>query len=481
MRRRGWHGLVCRQIPDPAIAGFFYSTHILAFIEKMADGVRDFMFGQNNVNFSTPMRYRNSLLALIAILPLSFVLASGAPEARDGQRATERPPLSLRIDPGFKREELPADGRIWYDRLSAAIKNSSGNKDITDKASKNDIHSYSRPMNNYLIGVLHALRVTGDKSLLDEVDRVTSLMRAQLKDSSIVVKVPPGETVAPVADGFLNWVRAPRTPLYDGTDVHAMDEMLTHSTLAEVAYTFQVNGNVDPKYAERTKFWKDYLLKHFEAKWRIRNEKPQGKFMENTLIHVYIAWTRYHYYMNLLTGQQWYRDEAERRAKVFAAQMIPMNNNTAYIWSHRVVGEREGDKLMIAQPTTYARYTAVSAADLAFEKFSIFTPEFMQKMAAGIREFIMDNGATDFAGDIAGDVQRANLPKAQTLHPRESLTKFAAGNFPELGAWDSTGKITSVSQEVYRKLEKNSENPRGVHLPSGILTAVMVQNGALRK
>ena len=437
---------------------------------------------KNSVNFPIPMSCRDSLVLAIVVVPLAFVLASGAPAGRDGAPgAAKRPPLSLHVDPGFKREQLPAEGRIWYDRLSAAIKSPAGSKAISDMASKNDIRSYSRPVNNYLIGVLHALRVTGDKSLLDEVERVTSLMRAELKDSSIVVKVPPGKTVAPVADGFLNWVRKPRTPLYDGTDVHAMDEMLTHSTLAEVAYAFRANENVDPKYTERAKFWKDYLLNHFEAKWRLRNEKPQGKFMENTLIHVYIAWTRYHYYMSLLTGQQWYRDEAERRARVFAAQMIPMNDNTAYIWSHRVVGEREGENVMIAQPTTYARYTAVSAADLAFEKFSIFTPEFMQKMAAAVREYVMDNGAVDFAGDIAGGVQRANLPKSQNPHPRESLTKFAAGNFPELGAWDSTGKITSVSKEVYRKLEKTPENPRGVHLPAGILTAVMVQNGSWRK
>lgn len=400
-----------------------------------------------------------------------------------------RVPLSLTIDPEFSRDRLPANVRLWYDRFWAAIgkpgpgavgaeSDDRPKKDEAgDIASKNDVHAYGRTLSNHIMAILHVFRLTGEKALLEEVDRLAQLMRAQLKDWSIVKR--GGKTYE--ADGYLNWVRQPRNgEIYTGTDDHVMDEMLTHVVVAEMAYAFHANLDIDGKFAERAQFWRDYLQHHFEAKWRHRMNVSTGKFLENTLTHVYLAWTRYHYYLHLLTGEEWYRTEAERRAKVFAAQMIEVNNPAAFVWDHRTTGEK-GEKPMIPQPTTYARYTALSAADLAYENFSIFTPAFMGKIAAGIREFIMDNGATDFAGDIAGGVSRGGIPAAQTPHERESQRKFAAGNFTELGVWDSTGKIAAISEQVYRDVEGNIDRPTRVYIPSGMVQVLMLDNGSLRK
>lgn len=427
----------------------------------------------------------------LAILATALSAAPAETDATGGARIapSARLPLSLTIDPGFSRDRLPANARPWYDRLWTAIGKpvpgaagapSGGrpNKDEAgEMASKNDVHVYGRTLSNHIMALLHVFRLTGEMALLEEVDRLAQLMRAQLKDWSILKR--GGKTYE--ADGYLNWVRQPRNgEIYTGTDDHVMDEMLTHVVVAEMAYAFHANRNVDGRFAERAQFWRDYLQHHFEAKWRHRMNKPTGKFLENTLTHVYIAWTRYHYYMHLLTGEEWYRTEAERRAKVFATQMIEVSEPAAFVWDHRTTGE-SGEKPMIPQPTTYARYTAVSAADLAYEKFSIFTPTFMTKIAAGIREFIMDNGATDFAGDIAGDVSRGGIPAAKTPHERESQRKFAAGNFTELGVWDSTGKIAKISEQVYRAVEGNMDRPTRVYIPSGMVQVLMLENGSLRK
>ena len=153
--------------------------------------------------------------------------------------------------------------------------------------------------------------------------------------------------------------------------------------------------------------------------------------------------------------------------------MIEVNNHTAFIWDHRTTKE-QGEKMMIAQPFTYVRYTILFAADLAYEKFSIFTPEFMRKITGGVRDFIMDNGSTDFAPYISGSVGRAGLPvKPRAREPRN---KFGVSNFTALGVWDPSGKIVSISEQVYRDLEPNPEKPSRVHIPAGMIQVLMLNN-----
>jgi len=152
--------------------------------------------------------------------------------------------------------------------------------------------------------------------------------------------------------------------------------------------------------------------------------------------------------------------------------MIEVNDGTAFIWDQRTTAEA-GEKMLMAQPFTYLRYTVLMATDLAYEKFSVFTPEFMQKMAGGVRDLVLDNGATDFAPDISGGITRAGLRVGK--RSRETVAKYAVSNFTTLGIWDPSGKIVAVSEQVYRKLEP-AESPRRVHIPAGMVQVLLLRN-----
>ncbi|MDW7758954.1 MAG: hypothetical protein SCH72_14810, partial [Desulfuromonadales bacterium] len=67
-------------------------------------------------------------------------------------------------------------------------------------------------------------------------------------------------------------------------------------------------------------------------KWRLRNEKSTGPFLDKYLTHPYTQWIRYYHYMYLMTGEEWYRAEALRKAQVINRQMIEVNDSTAMIW-----------------------------------------------------------------------------------------------------------------------------------------------------
>ena len=187
--------------------------------------------------------------------------------------------LTLRIDLTFNEKQLPVEARLWYSRFWAGLRNPSQYPNATALAQSNDTYNYGRPLNTHITTILQLLRVTGDQRLLDEVDRLTELMRAKLKDRSILTV--GGSTYQ--ADGYLNWVWQYNEPSYVGTDIHEMDEILTHSLVASYAYAFQVNRDLDPRYAERAQFWTNYLKNHFEAKWRKRKKIPTGfPFLERS-------------------------------------------------------------------------------------------------------------------------------------------------------------------------------------------------------
>ena len=101
---------------------------------------------------------------------------------------TTRTALSLRIDPNFTEDSLSPEARVWYDRFLASLQNPSQYPNATSLASSNDTYNYGRPLNTHITTILQVFRLTGDRRLLDEVDRLAQLMRAQLKDWSILTK-----------------------------------------------------------------------------------------------------------------------------------------------------------------------------------------------------------------------------------------------------------------------------------------------------
>lgn len=135
-----------------------------------------------------------------------------------------RSSLSLRANPYFSPNQLSANIRVWHARLKSAINNPYQSLRATRLASSNNTYYYGRTLNTHITSLLQALRVTKDPLIFIEVDRLAELMRAQLRDRSILSA--QGSTYE--TDGYLNWLNNHDVD-YQGTDIHKMDEMLTHS------------------------------------------------------------------------------------------------------------------------------------------------------------------------------------------------------------------------------------------------------------
>jgi hypothetical protein len=369
-------------------------------------------------------------------------------------RITHRPALSLLADPNFTPSRLPEEARQWYDRLWAGITNPEQRPNATELAGSNNLYDYGRSLNTHMTTLLHVFRATGDLRILDEIDRLAQIMRSRLKDSSILKE--GGSTYE--KDGFLNWVYM-RDNSYQGTDVHEMDDMMTHSMVASVAYAFYVNRDLDSKYAERAAFWTDYLENHFEAKWRKREGISSGfPFLTKKLTHVYVQWIRYHYYMFRLTGKPAYHEEASRMAQVIANNFTVVKSpaGEAARWDHGI------QEVHGTQRTNYARYTMQGLADLSMENFNMFlSNDFMKRIAATLSFFILRPDEEDSI--------------AYHVDGKGSLTAdmYSISPFPELGYWDNSGRIRVVSEKIFNRLEENINNPRSIYIPAGIFLSLM--------
>jgi hypothetical protein len=374
----------------------------------------------------------------------------------------------MKVDLNFNKNQLPVDVAQWYNRLWSAIINPDHNLNSTDLANSNDTYNYGRGLNTHITSLLQVFRVTGDKAILDEIDRLAQLMRAQLRDWSILTE--GGSTYE--EDGYLNWLYM-RDNSYQGTDVHKMDEMLAHSSAAAFAYAFYVNRDIDAKYAERATFWTDYLKNHFEAKWRERLNIPTAfPFLEKGLTHAYIQEIRYHYYMYKLTGEQGYLDESERRANIIGEfcfeEEINMANGTAVVWNHGMTYLGGSD--LGYQPTNYARYTMQACADLNLEGFSVFSDNvLMSKMANTLAHIVMDSDApSSFAGNIMA-----------TGSSRFILSQFVISPFAQMAAWDSSGRILDISEQAYLQIETGPNDPERIYIPSGVVFALLYRSNYL--
>lgn len=370
--------------------------------------------------------------------------------------------LPLRADMSFSPDRLPPELKIWYDRFLTALYNPEQYLNATMLAKSNNTYYYGRALNTHITSILQVFRITGDPRLLAEVDRLAELMRGRLKDRSILKL---GNSTYE-SDGYLNWLYD-YDKEYRGTDVHQMDEMLTHSLIAAVAYTYLMNSNLDRKYAERARFWTDYLVNDFEAKWRERKKIPYGfPFLEKHLTHVYAQWIRYHYYMARLTDCEEYEKEAIRMAKMINRHIktVPTTRGTAALWDHTM--PYKGISPRNPQPFQYARYTVQAAADLSAENFSVFSnPELMKEMAHTLSDFVMndDSGAT-FAFFIDGSGKR-----------HETAGRYAISPWTMLGRWASDERILTISERAYFLAEKNPDNPRSIYIPAGMLFSLTRQ------
>jgi hypothetical protein len=396
------------------------------------------------------------------------------PEPAPGSKGPRGSYTTLRANPNFSRNQLPAEVRVWYDRLMNALEHPKyhthpalATSDPMQWAASGDLFLIGRSLNTHVTTLITVFRITRDPQLLDEIDRLMQLARAELRDYD--------------GDGYLNWRyltinNDPSNHPFIGGDFHEMDEILTHALVAAVAYVYQQNAS-NTRYAERAAFWTDYLKNHFEAKWRQRKNRPTGfPFITKELTHAYSQWIRYHYYMGKLMGESSYTAEARRMANNVAKHMVEVDSpaGPAFVWDHRISDVRRYSN-MGCQMFVYLRYTMQAFQDLALEEFSVFADRsFMNKVANGFTSFVMDDDINSYAPTICGSSDRGGLLARATTRGTRSL--FAGRPYHVVGPWDSTGKMLDATMRTYAVTEAfHMNSPRKTFLPAAMVFMLATQ------
>jgi hypothetical protein len=392
-----------------------------------------------------------------------------------------REAFSLRGDTNFSESQLSDEARLWYRRFWSAVNHPNQFPDMTSRANSDNIYHYARDLYRHYLALLTAFRITGDLRLLDEIERLTQIQRNKLADGWRGTLDGTDGT----SDGFLNWVdrhHSNNASLY-GKDTGEVNEIKAHSILAMIAYVFELNRDLPSPsgadYGERADFWKYYLTEHFEAKWRSRNKVAEGSFpfIIRNWAHTHSAVTSisYHYYMYRLTGVEGYLSVVEHQTNRFfnEARVVNASGREAYVW-RRQLGGGTADYLM---PTVYTRYIMADALNFYFEGLARWNdPSTMSRLANAVTHFIMDNGSDDFARDIGGGVSRGGYSASPTSWARETPDRYALSSFSWMAPWDSSGKIVTVSQQVYSKVEANIENPRRANMILGLFLEAAMRN-----
>jgi hypothetical protein len=371
--------------------------------------------------------------------------------------------FSFRGDPNFSRSQLSGEQRAHYDRLWQEIEDSGNRRAIIKQAKSGDIFTYGRQPYSYVQAVLLAFRVTGDLALLDHVDVIAEHMRAQLRDEWYGTLDGTDGT----RDGYLNWVDKYDGALKEnrGKDLTKINEIMSHATVAVVAYALEANRDLRSPggrdYGAHADFWKDYLVNHFEAKWRERESKPSA-FPILTRAHTteHHKWLQWHYYMWKLTGHQAYLKEATVMADDIWRDFYPINTaaGPAFVWA-RSLASVDGSQAAYLQPNTYARHVFGAAVDFHLEGFHNWAVnENMVRFARTFTEFIIDTDdplKNGFAADVGGGQPRLHL-KVDTTWTRTSLARYSESNWAFIGAWDATAEmrgLTATIQERYPSLD----------------------------
>lgn len=378
---------------------------------------------------------------------------------------------SLEGDPGFDPSRLPDHVRCWYEELWTVLQNPDRSSSYTGRAARDDLYLYARPLNTHMTALMTALRVTGDLALLDEVDRLAQHMRSRLEDRWRGPAAFDSEGV----DGYLNWVWGQSgSAAHTGRDVHEIDEMRTHAMVAQFAWAFAINADVSSPngvdYAERAQFWTDYLVEHFEAKWRERNGTawPEFPFLSRPHLHETVDFVRYHTYLHRLTGKEEYAAEARRLSEIVFDNFVEVeaDGGPALVTPRSVLSMGGEQDYMI--PSTYVRYVFASAVDLHFENVGEWAEkDVMTMLARSLAEFIIDNGSDDFARDIGGGTARGGVAASdEDRWGRFDEVRFSISPYALLSAWDESDRVAEVAMDVF---DSTSGSQRDVFIPTALM------------
>jgi hypothetical protein len=232
------------------------------------------------------------------------------------------------------------------------------------------------------------------------------------------------------------------------------------------AYAFETNRHLTSpnrvNYGERADFWKNYLVHHFEAKWRKRNAVPHNfPFITRTQTTVFYNWTAWHYYMWRLTGVQAYGTEATRMARATSEELRQVNtpSGTASVWGSGLI--KLGDPQTRLQPTNYTSTVYGLTVDLHLENFDTFaSAERLQRIARAFSHYVMDTNdpiRNGFAPDLGGGRPLAGL-RSSPQATRRSIDWYRVSQVPMIAAWDTTRRIPLLNAAAKRSIPSSRDN-----------------------
>jgi len=328
------------------------------------------------------------------------------------------------------------------------------------------LFEYGRmPFSSHVQSVLLVFRLTGDLALLDHVDRIAERMRQELRDGwRGTVDGTDG-----TRDGYLNWVhRRHAIAELTGKDTHRMNEQFTHGLVATIAYALEVNRDLDSPsgrdYGAHADFWRDYLINHFEAKWRERRGVESGYPILNTTgYHTTYVWTQYHYFMWRLTGDDAYLEGANELADALWGETRVANTSRgpAYVWMQELVN-LGGTTRIYLMPTSYAQGIFGTSVTFHLEGFHCWaSADSLHALARTFTEFIMDTDdpiKNGFARDIGGGSSKAGISRSPSYWPRRSIDVLRTGQYALIGPWDSTRRLATLAQKAQDRATGDTTN-----------------------
>jgi len=395
----------------------------------------------------------------------------GTPTFKDPGGASAIVELSLRGDPTFNADSLSATQRARHDNLKAQLADPRDwATDPYRRAAFDDSWWISHHLQTHIMGVLTVFRMTGDLELLDHVDELAELMRSKLHDSWRDTKDGTNGT----KDGYLNWVmRMSGGGDHNyGKDTHIAYEQKAHATVAMIAYALHNNRDLtspkDYDYGAHADFWKDYLVNHFEAKWRSRRGTTDGSWpiMNWTSDgekdwpaqrNSYYGWIRWHYYMGLLTGDTAYTAEAVRMSERLFRGLVPCSTpvGTAYVWHHSDQTHPAAHYAPNLMNTSYAEYVFAFAIDMYFEGFHDWAdPTHLQRFGRTMSQYVIGDADIFTDGlyaDVGGERERCgipsqNQPNLQAGSRRIDPYWYARTSLAWLSPWNAT--VLSLSNTM---------------------------------
>ena len=375
--------------------------------------------------------------------------------------------LEMLVNSGFSADDLNPELREQYELFWSSIQNPQ--RDPYEIAALDDSYEYGRNLHTYLQAMLMMFRFTGDEAILNEVYQITEVMRGELKDEWTGTLDGTDGT----RDGYLGWAyRYKNSREYNGKDTHKLNDLKTSSIIATVAYAFELNRDIDPKYAEGADFWTDYLINHYEAKWRERLNRPTGyPIYQRPHSHTYISGIKYHFYMYKLTGNPDYLDYAERASNTLIDSFILTETGDGrggYVWNRSILAEiRDHSPQNYLLPTTYARYFFADVVELHLAGLGPWEQLDMAHFSNIVADFMIDkenaSGRDWFARDIGGGRSREGIPSDSSWR-RETTNFWVAAPIAFLSPWDETGRIADISRDALRDLNRSSR-PGYPHIP----------------